>query len=586
MAKIIPPYFKDDILSEAEKNIFNLLKDMDYDNCTVYHSLNLGKHLNKIFGEIDFVIICDRGILCLEVKGGKVYRENGIWKFENRFGKVNEKIEGPFEQVMGNMFSLRSYLKKELGKKHPLVRCQYASGVLFPDFKFDCKGPDIILEIIYDIRDRNNDISKYIHRVFDYWNTVTQERHNFIGGKLSKSQIKDAEKILRGNFACIPSIGNIAKEIDKKLIKLTDEQYNVFTMISENKRVIVKGSAGTGKTLLAVEHARRFSTIGKKVLFLCYNKVISSYVRYLLNTEFSNVDTNLIVSTFHEFISKYVYKNDKDYYSDSEFFENILPERFIKYVNSTDNSFEKYDIIIIDEGQDLLRSNYLLCIDEILKDGLANGSWYLFFDPNQNIYNPEFEVGYEFLKECNPVYLSLNVNCRNTKQIGMCNKLLTGLSIGNIMKIDGDDVKRETYKDNKDLQEKLLTLVKKLVREGFELDDIVIISPFSFINSGLEGKNIFEPLYELQDVSRVNYENISDGIIKFSTVQSFKGMESKVVILIDIEKFLDDNFKFINYTAISRARVLLYIFHKKDSIEELKSVVSYSVKKMKKYLDL
>ena len=69
---------------------------------------------HKIFGEIDFVVIADEGILCIEVKGGVVRREEGVWKFINRYEKVSTKHEGPYEQAQGNAQSLRQYLAQRV----------------------------------------------------------------------------------------------------------------------------------------------------------------------------------------------------------------------------------------------------------------------------------------------------------------------------------------------------------------------------------------------------------------------------------------------------------------------------------------
>ena len=94
MAKMIPKIISESA-SIAEKKVFFELERLN-DDYTIFHSVNLPKHLYKVEGEIDFVIICKLGILCLEVKGGNVERKNGIWKFTDGNGNVNEKSEGPY----------------------------------------------------------------------------------------------------------------------------------------------------------------------------------------------------------------------------------------------------------------------------------------------------------------------------------------------------------------------------------------------------------------------------------------------------------------------------------------------------------
>lgn len=559
-----------------KKKLFKALQKIDLD-WIVFHSLSMGSHIKKVFGEIDFVIVCKEGILCLEIKGGAVFREDGIWHFQDRFGNTNTSTEGPFKQVIGNMFSLQKYIKEKIGYQHPLSRCQYASGVVFPDIAFNRKGPDIIQEIIYDDRYTDEEIVSYVQKTFSYWRENTKEKHGFEGNKLSKIEINQAENILRGDFACVPTLGKITDEIDKRLIVLTEEQYNYFKMISVNKRILINGGAGTGKTLLALEHAKQLASMGKRVLYLCYNKLISQYLKISL-ADIDKCSNNIELTNFHEYISRFIKTSDIKEFNQQQFFKKIMPERFIE-LTETNTLDEKFDVLIIDEGQDLLTTEYLFCLDELLKGGLREGSWYVFYDSNQNIYNTYFDEGYSLLQECQPTILYLQVNCRNTKQIGTYNMLMTGLKQEEILKVDGENVQSEGYDNNKELQSKVVKVVKKLKSEGIKLKDIVILSPYSFEKSALEGNDIFKSICTFQNISSMKFKAILDDSIKFSTIQSFKGMESKVIILIDFDRFADPNIRLINYTGISRAKALLYIFYKNDAATEMQEVIMESIEK-------
>lgn len=76
---------------------------MDWRSAVVLHSLGLSEHVTNVSGEVDFVVISTEGILCIEVKGGEVFRENWHWHFRNRYGDENTKNTGPFMQAQGNM---------------------------------------------------------------------------------------------------------------------------------------------------------------------------------------------------------------------------------------------------------------------------------------------------------------------------------------------------------------------------------------------------------------------------------------------------------------------------------------------------
>ena len=88
MARMIPSVIDPDqaAKSPAEARVFQWLKNMTWGNAIVLHSLPLKDHIKNSFGEIDFVVICEKGIICLEVKGGGVERRGGQWGFTGKSG--------------------------------------------------------------------------------------------------------------------------------------------------------------------------------------------------------------------------------------------------------------------------------------------------------------------------------------------------------------------------------------------------------------------------------------------------------------------------------------------------------------------
>src|SRR5579859_7984996 len=108
MAKMLPPYVSTDIRSSGEIRMFNLFRtDPETQGWVAIHSLGLARHVKRLYGEIDFVILAPKhGIFCLEVKSGRVGREEGVWTFTDRFGQTARKPIGPFMQAREGMFSL------------------------------------------------------------------------------------------------------------------------------------------------------------------------------------------------------------------------------------------------------------------------------------------------------------------------------------------------------------------------------------------------------------------------------------------------------------------------------------------------
>ncbi|MCD7791731.1 MAG: NERD domain-containing protein/DEAD/DEAH box helicase, partial [Bacteroides thetaiotaomicron] len=269
MIEMIPNLLSEETKSQAEVNLFREFRDYQTEEkYIILHSLGISEHVNNIFGEIDFVIICSKGVLCIEVKGGEVRCNRGVWEFINRYGKKNSKTEGPFQQVQGNMQSLRAYMLKRLGKWDPLVSCQYASCVIMPDCEFEYEGIEIIPEILFDKRNYIN-LDQVVNDSFAYWSGRLRSRYGFEGSGLSDEEMDRYAKLLRGDFRFVPSMKDDIDSTLKALCTLTDEQYDILESLADNERTLVSGVAGAGKTLLAMEQARRIFWSGKSVLYIC-----------------------------------------------------------------------------------------------------------------------------------------------------------------------------------------------------------------------------------------------------------------------------------------------------------------------------
>ena len=88
--KLVPPKVLNP-KSDAESKVFDFLKQAKFSEYDVaLHSLNIGQHEYKRWGEADFVILSKRGILLLEVKGGRVACNNGFWEITDLYGKTNK----------------------------------------------------------------------------------------------------------------------------------------------------------------------------------------------------------------------------------------------------------------------------------------------------------------------------------------------------------------------------------------------------------------------------------------------------------------------------------------------------------------
>lgn len=556
MVTFIPPYMGEEIKSNAERKMYDVLQELNLKNACVLHSLGLPRHRSKIYGEIDFVVVCERGVACLEIKGGRVECYDGQWTFIDRYGTERVKPEGPFAQVTGNMFSLRDILKKRFEGNPHMKNILMASGVVFPDITFHSDSREIIPEIIYDRT--TEDISEYMNQVFDYW----QQRQHREPSKLSPSDIREVVQFLRADFCFIPSLNDRLEQVEQKLVRLTKEQAQLMQALGMNDHLIVEGGAGTGKTLLAAEFARRQLEQGARVLYLTYNKNLAHHVmRSLPETD------QLKVVNIHALFGEYVPVDVEELQKDPQkYFAQILPERFYDYISekqSTDPDAAdmQYDLLIMDEGQDILKPLYLYSLDCLLKGGLDHGKWAVFYDEKQNIYNPEYQDGMDILRSYSHTKFRLFVNCRNTVQIGTYSAKASGVTFAEFMRENGEEVGKISYEDEKDFGGKIKEIMKTLREGKVSPGDITFLSPKKYQNSKLATLKL--TVNELRDDFKPD-----PSVPVFATIQGFKGLDAKVVILCDVEALRRETFSQYIYLAGTRARTLLYIVGTKDFWEE------------------
>ena len=568
MVQLLPDVLAPEIKSPAEKRLFIEFRDHKSNNkYVVLHSLGIAEHTNNVFGEIDFVILCNEGVLCLEVKGGQVSRRNGVWEFTNRYGKISRKTEGPFQQVQGNMQSLRQYMVRRLGNYDPLVRCQYACAVAMPDCHFEAPGVgiDVLPEILVDAKQPWN-LDTLVRQAFGYWRQTCIEKHGFEGGRLTDAEIDKLANLLRGDFHFVPSMKDSVERTVKELCALTAEQYEVLESLFDNPRTMVSGVAGAGKTLIAMEQARRAYWEGKSVLYLCFNHNIAQYVQY----QFEKDNVFIEAITLHAFMMR-VCNVEWSPDLSQDFYSSDLPTAFV----NADNVPE-YDLVIIDEGQDLLTDTYLECVDRIVRDGLGDGNWAIYYDPNQNIFNSYAQLDAmitKLRKEAYAMSWKLRANCRNTKQIANANILMTNIPNQGKPIVSGPQVEYASYSSRDDERKIINSIIRKLKDSGATGSDFVILSRYTLSNpqNGLGLTGLDKDVGTIKTTGPMWKAKKND--VRFSTISGFKGLESKIVILIDVDHFSDDETRLLNYVAASRACAMLYVLYDQDAESERQNMI-------------
>lgn len=550
MARMIPAFIDEDTKSTAERKLYTMLRDMpDTDDWYVLHSVGIARHPTQSQGEADFIVIFpDGGTFALEVKGGGISYENGIWYSTDRFG-VQNIIKNPVAEANNAMHALMTFVEKN--NTENLQWSLFGFGVVFPDSTVHGRFsiPDLDDFQIADI-DNYYDIKAYLLKLAGFWKSRKSPRV-FVP---NKQQANAIVSILRPNFDFKPAISSQIRSVEKQIITLTENQQMVFEGLLENERCLIKGSAGTGKTVLAMETARTFADHGKRVGLFCYNRNLAGWLQENIGD-----DTSIICDSLLDYMEREIkislspsleqirLNDTKKYYSD------VLPSLYADHL--IEKALEPFDVLIIDEAQDVFETHYLEAIDLMLPGGLQNGNWYFFMDADkQNLYFAH--MGYEEITKYLDKYhshfasYSLINNCRNSQAIiEKIDSIFGTHTKFRKMEIRGTDVMIRGYKKSSDQVEIVEFVIRQLMKEQLHFDDIVILSPSRF------DKSVASELSFPVSTERKNRK----GQILFSTIHSFKGLESPIVIIVDFDSLDYDQRMNLLYVGMTRARSALYL---------------------------
>lgn len=561
MAHMFPDQPSETTESAAERRLFRVIKLQTGDDWLCLHSLGLTTHALKPWAEVDFVLIGPSGVFCLEVKGGRVARSQGEWLFTNRNGRTTRKREGPFEQVAGASSALRNFLYDcRASLRGALI--QY--GVVLPDVLFDLVGPDIEADIVYDSRDTGDSFGHYLDRLAHHWSERSLERYGREPLELDSGSRRAILELLRPDFDLVPTMRSRIEAARVELVRLTGEQAVVMRGLAGNARAIVRGGAGTGKTLLALEEARRLGAEGRSVLLVCYNRQLADWLQGAV------ADSPLVTARgLHAFMRELIIEGGDRLLPEPDSpgaFDQIYPQLALAAVLE-EGAGQTYDALVIDEGQDILTDNYLDVLDSVIEGGLPRGTWRIFLDPNQNLFGGLDAQSEERLQALGVVSFMLTINCRNTIPIALETSLLSGAPLCELLVADGPEVRHHWSADMEERACQLDSVVKDYLMQGVRHDQIVVLSPRKFELSGVPSTLGSVRCAPAGGIPR----HTKEAVIVFSTIQGFKGLEADVILLTGLGNMCGQGMDSAFYVGSSRARACLDLFLDESSRSEYDS---------------
>jgi len=491
--------------SDAELTMFRRLRSLPED-WVVLHSLGLIRHAHKPWSEIDFTVVGPLGVLMIEVKGGTVFRQQGEWRVRTAAGDLRSLGRGPFQQVGGAEAATRHFLEDRLPW---LADVTFGYLVATPECRLEIDDLGIDQAYVYDARRVGTELIGVVSEVFAQW----RARMGRTAG-LSGDDVAEVVSQICGDIPMKPDLRNELHEVDRRMGELTTEQRRAVRDLADCRSLWLAGPAGSGKTLLAVAEARRHSREGLTVAYCCHTSGLADHVRSLVSGEGLAID----VVHRHELLRR------------------------------PNTGSARWDVLVVDEAQDLMDGEFTDLAEGMLRGGLAEGVWRVFTDPNQALFGSVDQMSVQRWLSSRPAIQRLSRNCRSTQAISLTVSALTGVPLAG--GVEGAPRPEILYVAEGGAGEAVLNAVERLGAQGLDPEEIIVLTPHRLETSVLHP--IGGCFVDFRSKSGV-------GPMRHATVGAFKGLERRAVVVGGIDEIESVWMRQQLYVACTRSTALLTV---------------------------
>lgn len=526
--------------SAAEQQVWELLNGQLDPTDLLVTGQRVTDHLKD--HEADFVVaIAGAGIACLEVKGGEVWHDGRTWR-QIRSGTEYEV--DPVRQARDSCYALRDYVESDPRWTQGRVRWDHLIVLPHTEIGSDFALPDCPRWKIID-RTQLSDLMPLVRSVL-----LKQE---FNRPLLVDAGIDQLQTSLGGRG--LPQRDTVARAIENESAAdaLTQQQSVILDAIRMLNRVEIRGGAGSGKTFLATEQARRLAKAGRRVALVCYSHGLASYLKRL-SAQWNYKQRPAYVGEFHELGMLWGAAESPDEAIRTEatarFWEHELPSQMADLATSLAVR-EKYDDVVIDEAQDFADQWWeplLSCLRD--PDG---GGIYVFSDEGQRVFNRQGSPPVPL------VPLVLDHNIRNTKQIAT----VFGPLVGQRMRLMGGDGPAVRFVSCApsvalgvgDDQ------IELLMDEDWRPEDLALLTT---------GSRHPEQVSRQSEGNKAYWDTFWDREqVFYGHVLGFKGLERRAVVVVLNENEPQERSRERLYVGLSRARDQLVVCGDPEFVREV-----------------
>lgn len=503
--------------SHAEQKVYDVLSRQLPANWTAWHSLRI--RTNEGFeGEGDFVIaVPGRGLLILEVKGGRIEQRDGRWTQNSQ-----PMEQAPREQAHQYAKKLHARLK-ELGS----LSVPYGILTIFPDTSFERPpAQDDLHDLILGEQDLpwlGEALNAKLDKAFPPDYLVPQS-----------NWVALLHQLWGETWIPRVRLGHRATAKAEERYHLDQQQLELINSLAGNQRLLVEGVAGSGKTLLAREAALRMAAEGERVRLLCFTDALAKWLAESVKGSGVQVDTVPRYAASLLIARGLMAALPADPATWAEI-------SFRAAAEAPPEGDERPEVLVVDEAQDLADSDWLL-----IEDLARKARTWIFHDPAQAFWSDRRLPDW---LESWPSY-RLYKCYRCPEPILEFSKALSGIAhdAGVVKKgMEDEIIGVVECPSASSVPAKVENEIRKLRGHGFEPGDIAVLS----LRGQTAGGFAIADKIGSFEVVRADSPDISSHVVA-DTFLRFKGLERPAVIVTDLGK-VTDRFDVRVHIALTRA---------------------------------
>lgn len=389
-ARVFPahPEFADD----SERIVWEALKAQLRPQDVLLHGL---RFTDVEYGEVEIdilVLMPESGAAVIEVKGGHVTYSDGHWQQSDATG--SRPID-PIGQARRGVYSLQRFLEHSPTWSRGRVRAAWLLALPYATVDA-AMGPEARRDLIIGSADLDDAALMAYTRL---WDPALQ------GAMPAEGWVESALEALMGAVDGPADIAGRTAARLRHVEQLTREQAAILDVLRQNPRIEVAGSAGTGKTWLAIEQARRWAEAGERVCFVAYGRGVAEMVQQAM-ADLPAKSRPAFIGTFHELGHRWGAQDGID--DDADFWDVRAPAQMLAAAERLAPD-ERYTAFVVDEAQDFADSWWPALLAASATDDMRVA---VFRDDEQVVFN-----GRRGRPDLALVPVVLEQNLRNAQQI-------------------------------------------------------------------------------------------------------------------------------------------------------------------------